>query len=188
MAADLADLLVAEDIDTVVPSATTGAPSWPRASASAPHARRGAGNAERRAIEGMLGYASWAYWEPFTREGGVEVLESNVGRLWEVMHAARPQPEWMRELLCVRGALRAFLTGGVLGGEEVGGDLELREYAWEAMAENVYFEAEKVLAKEASVLMVPTLFVACPGDAVCRPEFIEAPKQAGLLPDLAVVR
>ncbi|KKZ66272.1 hypothetical protein EMCG_08043 [[Emmonsia] crescens] len=58
---------------------------------------------------------------------------------------------------------------------------------YRAMTENVYFEAEKMLDKEALVLKVPTLFVACPGDAVCRPEFIEGLKQAGLVPDLTVV-
>lgn len=168
-------------------------------------------------MEKMIGYPSWAYTEFFTAEDGAAVMEGNVARVWEAMHADRPQPEWMREISCAKGALRDFLMrGGDGDGDGKGaGNIELREYAndgsvykedffrrmtdkeaagigpalcwYRAMTDNVYFETEKMLVKEALVLKVPTLFVACPGDAVCRPELIEGPKQAGLVPDLTVV-
>ncbi|PGH08409.1 hypothetical protein GX51_01236 [Blastomyces parvus] len=239
MAADLADLLTAEDIQTVIPIGHDWG-SFMATRFCLWHPNRVAGlamlnvayippdraqpfdlDAVNALMEGIIGYPSWAYWELLTRVGGEEdgaaVLDGNVGRLWEAMHAARPQPEWMRELLCVRGAMEEFLIRGVVGGEEVSGEggMKLREYArhgsvyheefmrrvtdqeaggigpalcwYRALVENVNFEDERALAEEALVLNVPTLFVACPGDAVCRPEFIESSKQAGLLPDLAVV-
>ncbi|KAG5298473.1 putative epoxide hydrolase [Histoplasma ohiense] len=168
-------------------------------------------------MEQLFGHPILAYWELLTRATGdvPALLEGNAARLWELLHAARPQPEWMRKLLCERGATEAFLTAGTVDGEVVAGDIKLRDYAghggvyWEdfvrrltdreaggiapalcwyrAMSENATFEVERTLEKEALVLKVPTLFVACPGDAVCRAELIEAPKQEGLLPDLTVV-
>ncbi|OAX77493.1 hypothetical protein ACJ72_08208 [Emergomyces africanus] len=165
------------------------------------------------AMEKLIGYPNWAYMELFTAEDGAAVLEGNLEGCWEAVHADRPEPEWMRQLLCVRGALREFLT--TTRGAAAAGKLEVREYAREgslykkdffqrmtnkeaggvapllcwyrALTENVYFEAEKAFDKEASVLKVPTLFMGCPGDAVCRTEFILGPQQAGLLPDLRVI-
>ncbi|OJD17778.1 hypothetical protein AJ78_02130 [Emergomyces pasteurianus Ep9510] len=229
MADDLAELLTAESISTVIAIGH----DWGSFLASRVyvwHPERVVGLAllnvayippeptkpmsleEMHAImEKVVGYPTWAYWDLFTGEDGAAVVGGNLERCWEAMHADRPQPEWMRQLLCTKGALREFLTTRGGGGDKI----ELREYAKEggvykedffkrmtnkeaggigpalcwyrAHTEHAYFEVEKTLDKEASVLKVPTLFVACPGDAVCRPEFIQGPVQKGLLPDLTVI-
>ncbi|EEH36523.1 hypothetical protein PAAG_06941 [Paracoccidioides lutzii Pb01] len=171
-------------------------------------------NETNAAAEKAFGYPGFSYWELFTAGDGAAVLEGNAERFWEAMHGDREQPRWMREIFCAKGVLRGFLEKGDAKSES-GGDGRLREYArersaykedffrrlkdkesggiapalcwYKVFAWNENFKVEKTLDVERLALQVPTLFVACRDDAVCRPEYNEMPMHAGLLPDLKVV-
>jgi soluble epoxide hydrolase / lipid-phosphate phosphatase len=57
---------------------------------------------------------------------------------------------------------------------------------YHAMTFNHHINVEKELLKERMKVMVPMLFLGCTGDAVGLTKCIEAPKQAGLLPDMTI--
>jgi soluble epoxide hydrolase/lipid-phosphate phosphatase len=148
--------------------------------------------------EKVFGYPMFAYWELFTAPDGAKIIDSHLESFWTAMHGNKLG--WMKDLFCVRGAMREFL----LADRRV----PLQPYAedpkWKtafltgfkkdgiAPALNWYFanvtdlnhEAEKDLPKESEVLNMPVLFIGCTGDAVGRIDLIEVPKKAGLLPDL----
>lgn len=56
------------------------------------------------------------------------------------------------------------------------------------MVSDVQSEEDRKIPVERYKLDMPVLFIACEGDAVNPKETIEPPRQAGLLPDLKVVK
>jgi pimeloyl-ACP methyl ester carboxylesterase len=69
------------------------------------------------------------------------------------------------------------------------GGLQSQNCWYRGNTENVQDEAEKMLAESEGKGKVekPYLFIGATGDAVCKAEFIEMPKQMGLVPDLETV-
>lgn len=150
--------------------------------------------------EKLTGYPRFAYWELFTASDGAAVLENHIESFWTVLHGNRP--DWMRDMFCIRGAMRDFL--------EADKRVPVHEYAdnkhmqdnfiaryrrdgfegplcwYKALKENVHFESDKDLTADRLTVSVPLLFVGSHGDAVCMPELIEIPKEKGLVPDLTV--
>ncbi|KAK2793278.1 hypothetical protein FQN50_010018 [Emmonsiellopsis sp. PD_5] len=156
--------------------------------------------------EKMVGYPIFAYWELLTApEDGPAVLGAHVESLWTVMHGEKPG--WMKELFCVRGAMREHLVADrrveVFGyAKDVSQGGSGYKEAWvermkkdgfagplcwyRALKENYNFEAERTLPADRAVAKCPVLFVGCSGDSVCREDAIQRPKELGLLPDLTV--
>jgi soluble epoxide hydrolase/lipid-phosphate phosphatase len=150
--------------------------------------------------EKFTGLPRLAYWELFTADDGVQIMNKNLESTLAAFHGA---PEnWMEKMLCVKGALRDFIINDKR--------VELMDYAkdpafkdaWLARFKRDGFEApvqwyfamkdghhwavEKDIPQERLVVKVPLLFVGATGDAVCRTESIYEPQKAGLLPDLVV--
>lgn len=140
-----------------------------------------------------VGYPIYAYWELLADPHVGEVTDPHLESLWYALHG--DQDEWMKRLFCVPGAIRKFLL-------EDRKDVPLKPYAQDAALKKQWLE-EKGKAgltsqcawyrawKEGhhvhtessldATLSTPYLFIACDGDAVCRPEFIHRSTQAGLV-------
>ncbi|KAF4541827.1 Alpha beta hydrolase fold protein [Lasiodiplodia theobromae] len=155
-------------------------------------------------FEQATGLPRYAYWELFTAEDGAEVCDKHLESLWHVAHGNRPN--WMRDMFCVRGAMREFLLADRR-------DVELHEYAkpgngwreewlqsvreggglasalccYKALAHNHHYEVEKELPKERIPVTVPTFFLGCDRDDVCLSALIEKNRADGHVgPDLTV--
>lgn len=149
--------------------------------------------------EKAVGYPIYAYWELFADpEGPKNVMEPNLESLYYAIHG--DQDEWMKKLFCTRGAIREWVAAGRK-------DVPLKKFAqdevfkkefieekkaggmtapgcwYRAMRENYQAETEKTLD---GIVEKPYLYIGCTGDAVCRTDAIEIPKQAGLCPDVEV--
>ncbi|GME48337.1 Alpha/beta hydrolase fold-1 [Neofusicoccum parvum] len=153
-------------------------------------------------FEQATGFPRYAYWELFTAADGAAVVDAHLESMWCALHGDRDH--WMRDMFCVRGAMRAFL--------EEDRTVELKEYArpgngwreewlesarnngglsaqlnsYKALAHNHQHEVEKTLPASRAPITVPTFFLGCEKDDVCLPALIEANRAAGLLPDLEV--
>ncbi|PGH17287.1 hypothetical protein AJ79_01170 [Helicocarpus griseus UAMH5409] len=155
--------------------------------------------------EQMLGYPMFAYWEFVAQDPEApQIIEGNLEGFWSMMHGDKEPREWMWEMFCVRGAMRGFLEWGenvpVKAYAKEGCDYK-RDFMWRvkeggigsslnwyiSLADGSNFKVEKELTPDRLVVKAPMLYIGCPGDAVCRPELIDGPKEAGLLPDLKVV-
>ena len=157
-------------------------------------------DARNKMLEQFTGQPRLAYFELFTAPDGPRIQKEHFESMWTVLHG---NPEnWMAKMFCVYGAMREFL----LKDETV----PLKKYAqdpvlkhrykqrvsrdgfeapnmwYHAMTFNHHFNVEKELPKERLKVTVPMLFLGCSGDAVALTQYMEAPKQAGLLPDVAV--
>ena len=85
-----------------------------------------------------FGYPQFEYWNFFTATDGAELMEKNIERFYEALHGDYPSPWpeengrdiWMRELFCVPGAMREYVTG--VGKYEVRRAFQQREQsgAW----------------------------------------------------------
>lgn len=156
--------------------------------------------ATNQLTEQIFGYPMFAYWEFFTADDATRIINENTEQLWEVMHG--DVDEWMKQMFCVPGAMKKHL----LSDDHV----PLKPYAqdpkwkkdfldrfrkdgfeeqvqwYKAAVDNHHWESDRTIRKEVVTVHVPMLFIGCTGDAVCRTELIEAPRTAGLLPDLEV--
>ena len=143
----------------------------------------------------QVGYPIYAYWELFADPKVGEVMDPNLESVWHAIHG--DNGEWMKEIFCVPGAARKFISSGRT-------DVPLKPYAqdkklhddwianktatgmtsqgawYRALKENYSLETEKSLDGKVTT---PYLFIGCDGDAVCRPDFIHLGKQAGLFTD-----
>jgi soluble epoxide hydrolase/lipid-phosphate phosphatase len=148
-------------------------------------------------FESVTGYPRYAYWEFFTADDGGKLIDEHLGSFWAALHDA--QPGWMRQMYCVRDAMRNFV--------EQDGQTELPEYAkpgrewkedwirmvmegdgielmlcwYKVMTQNYHYNVERTVPPERVPITVPTLFVGCTNDEVCFPAMIEDDKKAGLL-------
>lgn len=152
-------------------------------------------------MEKVYGSPYFAYWELFGSEDGAKIIDSNLDRMWEVLHG--DVDDWMKKMFCTKGAMKAYLEGNdrvplkkyAQGSEwkdaflkqftQDGFDGPTRMY--KAAIQNYHFESDEQIPKERLVITVPVLFIGCTGDTVCRMDYIEGPKKAGLLPDLEEV-
>ena len=150
----------------------------------------------------MFGYPILEYWNFFTAPDAPEIMLQNLDRLWE---AAHPNTfEGMRDLFGDPGAFKEYLTNRSVPSIEIKpyatdsklkedwmarikeGGLEAPLCWYNARVQGVHFESDKQVPDENIKVQVPMLFIGCNGDAVCRKEMINLPKDAGLIPDLTV--
>ncbi|KAG7418726.1 Epoxide hydrolase A [Fusarium oxysporum f. sp. raphani] len=153
-------------------------------------------------FEKATGLPRYAYWEFLTADDGGKVIDAHLESFWAALHGSRQG--WMRDMFCVRGAMRDFL--------EMDGRTELRDFAkpgkgwkedwmkavtdggglasalswYKVVTDNYQYEVEKTLSPERAPITVPTLFIGCTGDEVALPEMIEENKQAGLVPHVEI--
>lgn len=110
----------------------------------------------------------------------------------------------MRDAMCVPGAARRMLLDGV------GADFPTKPYAkdesikgpwkkalrqggfeaplqwYHAITTGVQGDSDRLIPDENIKISVPTLYIGCEEDIVCRKELIQGPRDAGLLPDLKI--
>lgn len=157
--------------------------------------------AVNEATQKAFGYPQFAYWEFLTAPDASEIIDQHLERMWQVLHG--DVEDWMKKIFCVPGAMRDYILGTK--------DVPLKAYAqqtrwkdrfmdqfkadrfasalqmYKATAFNIQAESDKVMSMESLVIDVPTLFLICSKDAVCRPEMMDAAKEQGLVPDLKEV-
>lgn len=167
-----------------------------------------------------FGYPQWAYWEFFTAPDGPELMRQNPDRFWEVNNGFYPSPLpeekgrdiWMREMFCVKNAMREYITrtGKYADGYTVPlksypqGERLRKEFIerlsrdgldgpvcyYLSWVNNTMIEDEKLLCekdakgKDKRVLDVPVLYIGQTGDWCCRTDLMSDAKEQGLVPDL----
>lgn len=148
----------------------------------------------------LLGYPQFAYWDFFTSPDAASIVDTNLERMWQVLHGA--EEDWMKKMFCVPGAMREFL----LSDKQV----PLRPYAekpeyregslkqfkrdgfasslqmYNATVSHVQSESDSVMPSSL-VFEVPVLFFLCTQDIVCVSNMMDEAKQKGLLPKLKEV-
>ncbi|KAK0363338.1 hypothetical protein LTR91_019120 [Friedmanniomyces endolithicus] len=164
-----------------------------------------------------FGYPQWEYWNFFTAPDAPRLLMENLDRFWEVNNGflASPDPKekgadiWMREMFCVPGAMREYITRT---GKYADFTVELRPYArdeklrqayrermrmdgfegpvcyYTSLANNTMHEDERSLCQAADnvdkKITVPVLYIGQTGDWVCRTDLMGDAKEAGLVKDV----
>ena len=149
--------------------------------------------------ESAIGYPLYAYWEFFLPVEGSQTMEKNLESLWHALHGE--EEEWMKKLFCTRGAIKDFVENDKrvnklkpyaqdgelkkewMSDKEKGGLVS--PCCWyRALAGDYQREAEgKIVGVKVEK---PYLFIGADGDAVCRTDFIEVPKQAGIVKEVEV--
>ncbi|KAF1948649.1 alpha/beta-hydrolase [Byssothecium circinans] len=148
--------------------------------------------------ETLFGAPLQAYWYLFTAPDGPALLKAHADRVYHILHG---QGETMKKFFCVPGAFRDYLEKG-------GPEIPLRPYAddpaakkafvdrmtrdgfegpqcwYKSMVENHQHDVDKNLPAAVDKVNVPTLYIGCKEDFVCRPELMFAEKEKGLLPHL----
>ncbi|KFY61016.1 hypothetical protein V496_05179 [Pseudogymnoascus sp. VKM F-4515 (FW-2607)] len=151
--------------------------------------------------ENAFGYPLFSYWDFFVSPVATDIVENNLGRMWQVLHG--DAEDWMRKMFCVPNAMQDFL----LGTEQV----PLKDYAkqinyidwfihqfrpgefasalqsYKATVWNIQYISDMTISKMDLDIKVPLLFIGCTGDAVCTPGSMDAAKQQGLVPYLKEV-
>ncbi|KAK5111380.1 hypothetical protein LTR62_005221 [Meristemomyces frigidus] len=159
-----------------------------------------------------FGYPQWEYWNFFNAPDAPKLMRDNLQRFLEVNNGTLPSPNpeekgrdiWMREMFCVPGAMREYITQT---GRYEDFTVELKPYAqtpeFRAMfidrlrrdglegAVNYYLalthnhnladEREYLASKAARTIRVPVLYIGQTGDWVCRTDLMREPREAGLL-------
>ncbi|KAK0270007.1 hypothetical protein LTR35_014473 [Friedmanniomyces endolithicus] len=164
-----------------------------------------------------FGYPQWEYWNFFTAPDAPKLLMENLDRFWEVNNGFFPSPDpkekgvdiWMREMFCVPGAMREYITGT---GKYKDFTVELRPYArdeklreayrermrrdgfegpvcyYTSLANNTMLEDERSLCQapddKDKKITVPVLYIGQTGDWVCRTDLMSDAKEAGLVKDV----
>lgn len=140
-----------------------------------------------------------AYWKLFTAPDGPSLLERKASSLFDCIHAR--DTDGFAEYFTVEDGLRKYLendthepTAEYAGPEAKAAFVARMQHDgftgplnwYQARLRNVHWEHEKKIDPQRYVFDFPVLFVACSRDAVCRPEAINACKNAGHLPDLTI--
>lgn len=159
-------------------------------------------DATNKATEESIGYPIFAYWELFLPHEGAKLIDSRLESFWYALHGDKP--EWMKEMFCVKGAMKKFL-------EENRQDIPLKPYGedeklrsqwmaahdpakggsgllsptnwYRARAYDINMPMEKKLSMEVAK---PYLFIGATGDAVCRADAIGLARKEGWCKDLTV--
>ncbi|KAI1204943.1 alpha/beta-hydrolase [Annulohypoxylon truncatum] len=149
-------------------------------------------------FEKLWGYPAHAYQEFFISDDAPALLRANIDRFYHAIHGA-PR-DWTKQIWCQRGEMRKWLS-------DKDRKVELRGYAqdpafrqrflerfqrdgfeaplcyYKAMYSGVNSDSIKDLDKDRLIVRVPTYYIACTRDPVCRPELSIPAKQGGFLPD-----
>ncbi|KNG48137.1 epoxide hydrolase-like protein [Stemphylium lycopersici] len=149
--------------------------------------------------EKNFGYPVFAYWHLFTEPDGPALLKDNLDRLFNAMHG---EGDAMKRFFCVPRAMRDYLE------HKTNPDVSIRAYARDPAFKKAFmdrmsrdgfespqcwyratvfgsqYECDKNLPEDRDKVNVPTLFIGCKDDYVCRPEAMYPSIQAGLLPHL----
>ena len=149
-----------------------------------------------------FGYPIFEYWNFLTAPDASVVLEDNLERLWDCAHAGTFEAK--RNRYCVPGAMREYLTNHSIPRIETkpyASDAKLKK-RWMAQfrdgglrgplcwytsrTRNIQYNSDQKIRDSHVKVTVPTLFIGCDEDVVCRMEMINGPRDAGLLPDLTI--
>ncbi|TKA74572.1 hypothetical protein B0A55_06306 [Friedmanniomyces simplex] len=150
--------------------------------------------------EQQVGYPRYSYFHFFTAPDAPAIFAQHMESTWHVLHGDRE--DWIKYIFCTPNAMRDFIAASRT-------DVPLRPYAqdhklkrewmaglptaadWEAtlcwyraFVDGVQSEADTSIPVERYRLELPVLTIMCEADWVNPPKTLEAPKQAGLLPDL----
>ncbi|KAI1452434.1 alpha/beta-hydrolase [Annulohypoxylon moriforme] len=150
-------------------------------------------------FEALWGYPAYAYHEFFISDDAPELLKANLDRFYHAIHGA-PR-DWMKDIWCQKGAMGKWLT-------DKDRKVELRDYAqdpalqqgflerfqrdgfesplcyYKAMHSGVQSNTIKDLDEDRFIVRIPTCYIACAQDPICRPELSVPAKQGGFLPNL----
>lgn len=156
--------------------------------------------ASNKMFEGIFGAPLWAYWEFFLSEDGPQLMRENLQKVYEAQHG--DVEDWSFKLFCVRGAWRTYVTGTEsvplksFANEKRWKDSFFEQFQrdgfeapiqwYKVYVDGVQCEADKAIPLERHKIEVPVLFVGCTKDGNNKVDFIEIPRQGGLLPDLTV--
>ncbi|KAK5173835.1 uncharacterized protein LTR77_002516 [Saxophila tyrrhenica] len=148
----------------------------------------------------LFGYPILEYWNFFVTPDAAPIMQGNLERLWDCAHAGTFAEK--QYLYCVPGAMRQYLTDPDvprISTKPYAADPELKQrwmsqfqagglagpLCWyTSRAMNIQLLSDKHMPDGRVVVRVPTLFIGCDEDVVCRPELIKSPRDAGLLPNL----
>ncbi|KAI1453928.1 alpha/beta-hydrolase [Annulohypoxylon moriforme] len=150
-------------------------------------------------MEKVLGYPILGYQEFFITDEAPAILKAHLDRFYQAIHGT--PVGWTKELWCARGKMRDWLVDekrevDVLSYAQ---DPKLRQAFidrfqrdgfeaplcyYKANNSNVQYEDGKTVPQSNLAVKVPTLFVGCTQDPVCRPEMMAPAKEKGMLPDL----
>ncbi|KAK3615032.1 hypothetical protein LTR56_026544 [Elasticomyces elasticus] len=140
-------------------------------------------------MEKLYGYPRYSCFHFFTALDALPIFAANMESVWHALHG--DGEDWVRYIFCTPGRMRERISNGPT-------DVPLRAYAedekfkpeWMALmptaefAAGIQAEADKAIPVELYKLELPVLAVMCKGDGVSLPNTLDAPKEAGLLPNL----
>jgi pimeloyl-ACP methyl ester carboxylesterase len=149
-----------------------------------------------------FGYPIFEYWNFLTAADAPAILEENLDRMWDCAHAGTFEAK--KSIYCVKNGLRRYLTDHStprIDTKPYAHNKELKQrwmsqfregglsgpVCWySSRTQGVQFESDKKIPDANLKVTVPTLFVGCELDTVCRMELIQPAKDAGMLPDLVI--
>lgn len=152
-----------------------------------------------------FGYPQWEYWNFFLAPDAPSLMRENLERFYDVNHGVylsdregeKGRDVWMREMFCVPGTMRDYVTG--TGKWSGGKRVDLKRYPnghedlmrrfrermsrdgfegpvmyYRSLAENTMLEDERELVKRegGSRIEVPVLYIGQTGDWVCRTDLM----------------
>ena len=150
----------------------------------------------------LFGYPIFEYWNFLTAADAPAILEANLDRMWDCMHAGTFETK--KSIYCVEDGMRRYLTDHSIP------RIDTKPYAhnevlkqrwvsqfreggfsgpvcwYSSRTQGVQFESDKKIPDANLKVTVPTLFIGCELDTVCRMELIQLAKDAGMLPDLVI--
>jgi soluble epoxide hydrolase / lipid-phosphate phosphatase len=135
-----------------------------------------------------FGYPALAYWNFWTAPDAASILDANLERPFDCAHAGTFQFE--KDLYCVDGAMREYMTNPSIPristksyaldeslktrwmSEFQAGGLRGPLCWYTSRVQNLQHLSDKQIFAANLVVNVPTLFIACDDDVVCRPEMV----------------
>ncbi|KAK3055713.1 hypothetical protein LTR09_003634 [Extremus antarcticus] len=150
----------------------------------------------------IFGWPILEYWHFLTSPEATRLLNNNLERLWDCAHAGTFEEK--KSLYCVPGAMKRYLSDHSIpriSTKPYAHDWGLKQ-RWMSQFQagglagplcwytsrviNAQVLSDKHIPDANIVVKVPTLFIGCDRDTVCRPELINGARDAGLLPDLTI--
>jgi soluble epoxide hydrolase / lipid-phosphate phosphatase len=146
-----------------------------------------------------FGYGTFHYWNFFTAPDASDILNKHLDSLYDALHDA---PKTWLQTMCAPSGMRDFIVNDRAA-------TKLEKYAtsahrdefiarmtrdgfagpqcyYTALTSNTQYESDKQIPPENARVDKPVLFWGGNQDLVCRPELIQGPRDAGLLPNLTV--
>ncbi|CAI9626171.1 hypothetical protein GT037_004568 [Alternaria burnsii] len=149
-------------------------------------------------MEKVFGYRLFSYWYLFTAPDGPKLLKEGLEKNFHMMH----DKDGLKEFFCTPDSMRNVLSG------KTEPTFNLRPYAqdaefkktfiermqrdgfeapvcwYKATTTNLQHESDAKLPEGRDIVNVPSLYIGCKQDIVCRPEAMYESIQKGLLPQL----